>query len=123
MFDEYFNKLKELKQDAPKIFERTAIKGAVEFVNAAKKITDEEDLVDTGNYKRNWYADATTVGDKHIIYCENSVDYASHLEEGHKTLSGGRVKGHFVGRRAIDKAFSYCVDLLDKAIASAMKKK
>lgn len=116
-------KLKELGQDVPKIFENAAQKGAIKFVNVAKDITDEEGLVKTGNYKRNWYADATTVGDKHIIYCENSADYASHLEEGHKTTSGGRVKGYFVGRRAIDKAFSYCIDLLDKAIAVAMKKR
>lgn len=116
-------KLKELGKDVPQVFDIAAKKSAIQFVKAAKDITDEEGLVDTGNYKRNWYADATVIGNEHVIYCENSAEYASHLEEGHKLKNGGRYRGRFVGRRALDKAFSFCIDFLDKEIAKAMRRK
>jgi len=117
LFSDFRKDIDKYTKDTPKIFEKTAKKGAIKFVNTAKKLTDEEKLVNTGNYKRNWYADAT--GEE--VYCENSAEYASHLEWGHKTRNGGRVKGHFVGQRAIDEAQFYCLEQLQDELDKLIK--
>lgn len=87
-FDDFAKKLKELEQDVPKIFERTAKKGAIKFVNEAQDLTDQEALVDTGSYKRNWQAKdfiITGAGDgaTYAVECTNNKEYASFLEEGY----------------------------------------
>lgn len=116
MFGDFRKDLEKYTKDTPKIFEHVAERGAIEFVNQAKEITDREKLVDTGNYKRNWYAESINTNYNNIVYCENSVEYASHLEWGHKLRNGKRVKGKFVGQQAIDEAQYYCVQLLQKAL-------
>ncbi|MCM1338910.1 MAG: HK97 gp10 family phage protein [Muribaculaceae bacterium] len=121
MFDEFRKDLEKYSKKTPAIFERVAKKGAVHFVNTAKEITDREKLVDTSYYRRNWFADATTSGNINLIYCENAVNYASHLEYGHKLQNGKRVKGKFVGQQAFDEARYYCVQQLQKALDSLMK--
>ena len=89
MFDEYKKRLEELQQDVPKIFEKVAKKGAIKFVNVAKKLTDAEALVDTGSYKRNWLARAFDIdgtgsnGATYGVECTNGKEYASFLEEGY----------------------------------------
>ncbi len=90
MFDYYKKKLEELQEDVPKIFERTAKKGAIKFVNEARKLTDQESLVDTGSYKRNWTAKAfdidaglSGVNNSYAVECRNNKEYASFLEEGY----------------------------------------
>lgn len=123
MFDVYAKKLKELKQDVPAIFEKVAKRGAIKFVNEAKDLTDLEKLVDTGAYKRNWHAEASMPLDNvYAIEADNSMEYASHLEFGHKLRNGKRWKGRFVGRRALDETHSYCINELDKEVIKAMKK-
>ena len=83
MFDDYAKKLKELKEDVPKIFERVAKKGAIKFVNEAKERTDKEHLVDTGNYKRSWSAEAIEpFPETYGVQCVNTAEYASFLERG-----------------------------------------
>lgn len=124
MFDEYAKKLKDLNQDVPKIFERIAKRGAIKFVNEAKNRTDNEGLVDTGNYKRHWSAQVfQPTSDSYGVLAYNNVDYASHLEYGHKTRSGGRVKGRFVGELSLVDAKWYCLEQLEKALKKAFKKK
>lgn len=123
MFDAYAKKLKELKQDVPAIFEKVAKKGAKKFVNEAKDLTDLEKLVDTGAYKRNWHAEKIEPApDVYGVLCENDMEYASHLEFGHKLRNGKRWKGRFVGRRALDETHVYCINELDKEVIKAMKK-
>jgi len=102
LFDDYTKKLEELGANTPKVFRSVALWGAKYAEKTAKKITDNEGLVDTGNYKRNWFAQRIKP-EKSIygILLENNADYASHLELGHKTRNGGRVKGRFVGRQTI----------------------
>lgn len=120
MFGEFRRDLEKYTKETPKIFEKTAKYGARKFVNEAKDLTDKEGLVDTGNYERNWFADAETLGNINIVNCENNVDYASHLEWGHKLRNGERYKGHFIGQRAMDEAEFKCLeklqDELDKII-------
>lgn len=84
MFDGYYKKLKDLEQDVPEIFKKVAKKGAIKFVNEAKKRTDTELLFDTGNYKRNWNAEVIEpLPETYGVQCENNVEYASFLENGY----------------------------------------
>lgn len=116
MFDNYAEKLKKIGANVPAVFKRVAKLGAVKFRNEAVKITDKEKLVDTGNYKRNWTAEAIEPqNDVYGIVGGNTVNYASHLEYGHKLRNGGRWKGRFVGRQAFDETEFYCLEQLDKA--------
>lgn len=117
LFADFRKDIDKYTKNTPKIFEYVAKLGAVKFVKVAKKITKDEKLVDTGYYRRNWYADATG----EIVYCENSVDYASHLEWGTKKNGKERIKGRFVGHQAIEKAQYYCLEELQKALDSLTK--
>lgn len=84
MFDEYAKKFEELGENVPKIFKKVAKKGAINFVNEAKKITKQEGLVDTGYYRDNWGAEVIEPEkNKFGILGQNSAEYASHLEEGY----------------------------------------
>lgn len=124
MFDEYAKKLKELKQDVPKIFKKVAKKGAIKFVKEAQNRTDREGLVDTGAYKRNWRAQyIEPLPDVYGVECINNMKYATFLEYGHRTRGNTKVKGRFVGELSIGDARFYCFEELEKEIKKAMKKK
>lgn len=123
MFDSYLKKLNAIHANTPKIFKTVASKGAKFAENTAKELTDQEKLVDTGNYRHNWNAERIepekgTYG----IVLENSAEYASYLEEGHKLKNGERWKGRFVGKRSIDDTEFYCLEQLDKAFEKAYTK-
>lgn len=116
MFDEYAKKLKDIKANVPAVFNRVAKQGAVKARNEAVKITDEEKLVDTGAYRRNWHAEGVEVAtDTYGVTLINSMEYASHLEWGHKLRNGGRWQGRFVGKRSLEETEFYCLEQLDKA--------
>ena len=124
MFNEYAKKLKELEQDVPKIFEKVAKKGAIKFRNEAQDRTDKEGLVDTGAYKRNWLGKATEpLPAVYGVECTNNMEYASHLEYGHKLRNGKRWKGRFVGELSMREAEYYCVQQLEKELEKAIKRK
>ena len=123
MFDGYAKKLKELEADVPKIFERTAKKGAIKFVKEAKTKTKTEGLVDTGYYRDNWNAQAIEpLTETYGVQCNNDAEYASFLEYGHKLRNGKRWKGKFVGELAIGDARYYCVEQLEKELEKAFRK-
>lgn len=84
MFEEYSKKLEELGENVPKVFKTVAKKGAIHARNYAVKLTDTEKLVDTGAYKRNWNAEVIkTENNTYAIVFENSMEYASFLEDGY----------------------------------------
>lgn len=123
MFDEFAKDLEKYQANVPKVFKAVALRGAKFAENTAKEITDREGLVETGNYKRNWFAEcieseANTYG----ILLENNAEYAKHLECGHKTKNGGRVKGKFVGQQTLDETRYYCVQSLSKALDTVIRK-
>ena len=108
----------------PKIFEKIAKKGAIKFINEAKDRTDKEGLVDTGAYKRNWQAKAIEpLPNVYGVECINNMEYASHLEYGHKLRNGKRWKGRFVGELSMKEAEYYCIQQLEKEIEKAFKNK
>jgi hypothetical protein len=123
MFDEYAEKLKSIGANVPKVFETVAKKAAVHFVNTAKKITNDEKLVDTGTYRRNWNAKQIEVEQNiYGIACSNLVEYASHLEYGHRLRNGKRWQGRFVGRRALDDTHFYCIEQIDDSFEKLYEK-
>lgn len=122
MFDEYAEKLKEIHANVPAVFKRVAKQGAVKARNEAVKITDEEKLVDTGAYKRNWHAEGVEVTtDSYGVTLVNSMDYASHLEWGHKLRNGKRWEGRFVGRRALEETSYFCIVKLNEQFEKLYK--
>lgn len=90
-------------------------------VKQAKKICKDEDIIDTGNYRRSFHTDPAPVvtPQNARIDVHNGADYASHLEYGHLVVSrgggslharrraamlGGRfVRGKYVLTRAIQR--------------------
>lgn len=106
---DFAKKLKYLEEELPEEFNSILLSGAHKFVNTAKDITEREGLVDTGNYRRGWQSSV----DDNTINCINSVDYASHLEWGHRIHGTNRkTKGYFVGKRAIETTREYILKKL-----------
>lgn len=92
MFEEYAKKLEQLGENVPKVFNTVAKKGAIHARNTAIEITNREGLVDTGAYRRNWNGESgKTKNDTYAITLENSMEYASFLEDGYTIR-----KAHFV---------------------------
>lgn len=92
MFEDYAKRIEEIGADAPKVFKTVALWGAKYAEETAINFTDEENAVDTGNYKSNWFAERIEP-EKNIygILLENNVEYASFLEDGYVLE-----KNHFV---------------------------
>lgn len=113
MFDEYRKKLEDIGENSDKVFKKVAKQGAIFFQKEAVRLTDQEQLVDTGTYRRNWTGEQAEIEGEQAIIGANPVEYASFLEEGHKLRNGKRWKGRFVGRRAMDELRYYCIKRLD----------
>lgn len=113
MFDEYRKKLEDIGANSDKVFKKVAKQGAKFFEKEAVRLTDQEKLVDTGTYRRNWTGEQAEIEGEQAIIGANPIEYASFLEEGHKLRNGKRWKGRFVGRRAMDELRYYCIKRLD----------
>lgn len=113
MFDEYRKKLEDIGANSDKVFKKVAKQGANFFQKEAVRLTDQEQLVDTGTYRRNWTGEQAEIAGEQAIIGANPIEYASFLEEGHKLRNGKRWKGRFVGRRAMDELRYYCIKRLD----------
>lgn len=60
-----------------------------------KKLTP----VDTGTLRRSWRTSSVQITNDHIFFVVSNVtEYASFLEYGHRTKSGGWVNGNFMLR-------------------------
>lgn len=90
-FNDYAKKLEALNENVPAIFKQVAGRGAVHAENEAKRLTDQEKLVDTGAYRRNWNAEVIKDGEDYGITLQNNMEYASWLEDGYDIR-----KAHFV---------------------------
>lgn len=113
MFDEYRKKLEDIGENSDKVFKKVAKQGAIFFQKEAVRLTDQEKLVDTGTYRRNWAGEQAEIEGEQAIIGANPIEYASFLEEGHKLRNGKRWRGRFVGRRAMDELRYYCIKRLD----------
>lgn len=120
-FKDYAKKLEALGENVPKVFKSVAKRGAVHAENTAKRLTDQEKLVDTGAYRRNWNAEGVELNkDVYAITLQNSMDYASHLEYGHKLKNGKRWQGRLVGARTLSDTEGEVILTLQEEIDIAM---
>ena len=122
--------LEALKDDVPEIMSQIAVGEGQYAVRQARLIckNDSPDIVNTGDYRRNWKSDKTArrSGKRFIVRFYNPLEYASHLEHGFRSHfvpghwegntfvynrddpeggmfvgpKGGYVRGHFTMRRA-----------------------
>lgn len=91
MFDEYRKKLENIGENSDKVFKKVAKQGAIFFQKEAVRLTDQEKLVDTGTYKRNWVGEQTEIQGEQAIIGANPIEYASYLEDGYNIK-----RAHFV---------------------------
>jgi hypothetical protein len=115
-FDDYKKRIEAMGESVPKIFNAFSKQAAIHFRNEAVAETDRQGLVDTGNYRRNWNGEAFQEGDDYGVICSNEVNYASHLEYGHKLRNGKRWKGRFVGRAALEDTRATLLIEMDKEL-------
>lgn len=123
-FGEFTKKIQHIEDVIPEKFLKVAKKAGIKFVNEAKDLTDENKLVDTGNYKRNWHTDIGVIGNGKVfvVKCQNPVEYANHLEWGHKIKgTNKKTKGYFVGKQAKETAQEYAIEQLKNELGSLFK--
>ena len=127
---QWISGLEALKDDVPEIMSQIAVGEGQYAVRQARLIckNDSPDIVNTGDYRRNWKSDKTArrSGNRFIVRFYNPLDYASHLEHGFRSHfvpghwegntfvynrddpeggmfvgpKGGYVRGHFTMKRA-----------------------
>lgn len=94
----YIAQLQELKADVPAIMGEIAVGEGVYAVKQARLIckNDVPDIVNTGDYRRNWKSDTTArrSGNRYIVRFYNPLDYAGHIEHGFRSHF---VPGHWDG--------------------------
>lgn len=141
-FKDYAKKLEKIGENVPKVFKQVAGWGAKHAEKTAVELTDYEKLVDTGAYKRNWHAEVVKDGENYGITLQNNMEYASHLEWGHKlrgdipyavkrpykikrprNMEKGRYKGFFVGKRTLTDLEGWALIELRNEIDVAMTAK
>lgn len=62
--------------------------------------------VKTGNLRRAWQKSNVNYTNRNIVVkISNNADYASFVENGHRTAAGGWVEGRFMAKNALDRTF------------------
>ncbi len=120
------NNLKKAIDDLPQFMNQLAVGEGVNAVKRAKRITDEEKIYITRNYKRSWHSDdkAEVKGFEYTVNVGNTAEYAIYVEKGFRrhfvpgywegdvfvydrnSKAGavfGPVKGRWVLKRALDE--------------------
>lgn len=95
---QWIGKLEQLTADIPDIMSQIVVGEGVYAVERARLIctNDSPDIVNTGDYRRNWKSDQTAkhAGRRFIVRFYNPLDYAGHLEHGFRSHF---VPGHWEG--------------------------
>ena len=80
--------------------------GSVFFVKGGKLLVSEGGTKRTGGHlRRNWILDGCTKeGDAYVVTISNNVEYASYVENGHRTADhSGWVEGQFFMKITMDE--------------------
>lgn len=145
--------LEALKDDVPEIMSKIAVGEGQYAVKQARLICTEDkpDIVNTGEYRRNWKSDKTAKrsGKRYIVRFLNGLDYAGHLEhgfrshfvpghwEGHTFVynrddpeggmfvgpKGGYVRGRFTMKRAVKQTKDSQQDRVSRKIDREIRKR
>ena len=125
------NQIQALKDDIPEIMDSLAVGEGRYARDQARKICKEENIVNTGDYRRNFKSGTKAIraGNSYKIDVFNNLDYAKPLEYGFRSHfvpghwegntfvynrddpeggmfvgpKGGYVRGHFTMKRAAKK--------------------
>jgi len=91
-------------------------------VQAQRRVSNSTP-VDTGNLRRNWNLDGPFISGAMIsIQLYNNVEYASYVENGHRTRGGsGWVEGRFMLRDSVEAIAGELPLLLTPGFMSAME--
>lgn len=122
MWEKAVQAYKQRKERLNAAWEELGNKARQKFVYEAKQETTLQDLVKTGNYRRNWTSDVDKKGKNTVIKCINNAEYASHLEYGHRIVTrssvdtGRKTQGRFVGRTAINRTRKFISDDVKKLL-------
>ena len=86
---QFIGGLQTLTDEVPEIMSKIAVGEGVYAVKQARLIctNDSPDIVNTGDYRRNWKSDQTAkrAGRRFIVRFYNPLDYAGHLEHGFRS--------------------------------------
>lgn len=76
--------LERLVEDVPKILSELVVGEGANVVKNAKRITDDEQIYRTRNYKRSFHSDnkAKVVGNTYFVNAGNTAEYAEYIEKG-----------------------------------------
>ena len=122
MWEKAVQAYKQRKERLNAEWEDVGNKARQQFVYEAKQETTLQDLIITGNYRRNWTSDIDKKGKNTVIKCINNAEYASHLEYGHRIVTrsgrdtGRKTLGRFVGRTAINRTRKFISDDVKKLL-------
>lgn len=94
--DKLDRKLTRIIKETPGMVEDVLNQQAELLIGEAKDYTP----VKSGTLRREWHRTDATDGSVEVY---NNMEYANHVEYGHRTLNGGFVKGRKMLQRAIDK--------------------
>jgi hypothetical protein len=84
--DEWIAKLERIKVEFPEEIETEILKLANKLLRKVKQRTP---VGDTGDLRRNWHiGDVVREGDSWYIEVYNNLEYAPHVEFGHRTRLG-----------------------------------
>lgn len=86
-FERFSKNLKRLINDIPQIMNSLAVGEGEKVVKEAKKITNEEQIYASRNYKRSWHSDdkAVVSGTDYIVKAGNTAEYAEYIEKGFRS--------------------------------------
>lgn len=100
-FDEFEKKLNKIINEAPEAIEKFLSEIADETIAETQFNTP----VVSGNLRRSWgRSDITREGNDFTVEVGSNLEYAQHVEYGHKTKNGGFVKGQFILTNEVEKS-------------------
>ena len=108
-FKELRNKVAGLEQRSDEFFREFLLDMALRAQGRIKKRQEGRmgksfKAVDTGTMVNAWMlSEVRRSGDTLIVEIFNNVEYASHVEYGHRTRSGGFVEGKFMCKFTLDE--------------------
>ena len=117
------------KSDIEKMCERAIKEIAANFLRDVIQVTPVGSYTDGrvgGTLRRGWTVDnrdirVQKVGSNYEIEIVNSVEYASYVNNGHRTVNGGWVNGRFFVEIAANQVERRMPALLDRQVTKALR--
>lgn len=143
--------IQKMQSDLPGILQEITVGEGVYARDQARLICTDEQIVNTGDYRENWKSDskAKEAGNGYYVRFFNLLEYAIHLEYGFRSHFvpghwegytfvykpgdpeggmfvgpyGGRVPGHFVMKRAVERTMKTQQARVTRKLMRALEKR